>query len=181
MQPAQIMGTFTTKDGRSVLIRAIDLGDVEGLLNYINALIEEDAPISTNERQTYLSEVRFVADEIQRMLKGDLLSLVALAEGKIVAHASIRRGSGRTKHVGTLSIGVLGGWRNAGLGYELISILLNLARAENYKLIRLEVYVHNASAIHLYEKLGFAQTGMVPKMGLFKGGYADALIMCREL
>ncbi|MDP7976281.1 MAG: hypothetical protein RAK25_03975, partial [TACK group archaeon] len=76
MQPAQIMGTFTTKDGRPVLIRAIDLGDVEGLLNYINALIEEDAPISTNERQTYLSEVRFVADEIQRMLKGDLLSLV---------------------------------------------------------------------------------------------------------
>ncbi|MGC8631181.1 MAG: GNAT family N-acetyltransferase [Thermoprotei archaeon] len=181
MQPDQIIETFRTKDGRSVAIRTVGPGDIEGLMNYINGLVDEDAPILTNERQTYLSEIRYVADETQKMLEGNLIGLVAVAEDKIIAHAEIRRGFGRTKHVGTLGIGVIKEYRNAGLGYELIRLLLSLAKAENYGLIKLEVYANNASAIHLYRKLGFIQTGIIPRMGLFKERYVDGLIMCKDL
>lgn len=173
---------YKTKDGRSVIIRTPGPGDVNGLMNYINGLVDEDAPISTNERQTYNSEVRYLAGEIQKMLDGNLIALVAVAEDKIiVAHAEIRRGFGRSKHVGTLGIGVIEEYRNAGLGYELIRLLLEIANAENYKLIKLEVYAHNASAIHLYRKLGFIRAGVMPRMGLFDKGYRDALIMYRDL
>ncbi len=181
MQPKQVIEVYKAKDGRDVIIRVPDLGDAEGLMNYINELVDEDAPILTNERQTYASEIRYVADEVQKILEGRLIALVAIAGNKIVAHAEIRRGSGRASHVGTLGIGVLKEFRNLGLGQELIRLLIELARSQGYKLIKLEVYAGNAPAIHIYKKLGFVQTGFVPKMGSFREGYEDALIMCMAL
>ncbi len=129
MQPKQIIEVFKTKNGREVTIRVPDIGDVEGLINFINELVDEGAPILTNERQTYSSEIRYLADEIQKILDGKLIALVAVADNKIVAHAEIRKWSGRASHVGTLGIAVLKEFRNLGIGKELIRLLIELARS----------------------------------------------------
>ncbi|MGC8600653.1 MAG: GNAT family N-acetyltransferase [Nitrososphaeria archaeon] len=181
MQPNRLIEFYRTKDGRTVTIRTPNIGDVESMMNFINELVDEGVQISTTERQTYVSEFRYLADEIQKMIEGKLIALVATVDEKIIAHAELRRGSGRTLHVGTLGIGVIREYRNVGLGYELIRLLIDLAKSEGYRLIKLEVYARNAPAVHLYRKLGFIQTGIIPKMGLFEEGYENALIMCLEL
>lgn len=181
MQPKQAIEVYNAKDGRSFVIRAPHSGDVEELMNFINELVDEEAPISTNERQTYASEIRYLADEMQKILDGRLIALVATAGDKIVAHAEIRRGSGRSSHVGTLGISVLKEFRNLGLGQELIRLLIKLAKSQGFRLIKLEVFANNMPAIHLYKKLGFVQTGFVPNMYYYKEGYVDALIMCLKL
>ncbi|MDP8023678.1 MAG: GNAT family N-acetyltransferase [Conexivisphaerales archaeon] len=181
MQPKQLIETYKAKDGRNIEIRTPDCEDVEGLMNYINGLVDEGAPISTNEKQNHISEIQYLADEVQKILEGKLIALVAISGQKIVAHAEIRRGSGRASHVGTLGIGVAKEYRDLGIGQELIRLLIKLANSQGYRLIKLEVYAHNAPAIHVYRKFGFVETGVIPKMGLFANGYEDALIMCLEL
>ncbi len=181
MQPNRLIEFYKTKDGRTVTIRTPSIDDVESMMNFINELVDEGVQISTTERQTYVSELRYLADEIQKMIEGKLIALVATVDEKIIAHTELRRGSGRTLHVGTLGVGVIREYRNVGLGYELIRLLIDLAKSEGYRLIKLEVYAHNAPAVHLYRKLGFIQTGIIPKMGLFEEGYENALIMCLEL
>lgn len=49
------------------------------------------------------------------------------------------------------------------------------------KILTLEVYSTNKRAIHVYEKLGFKETGRIPK-GLFRNGkYIDQVVMVKEL
>ena len=47
--------------------------------------------------------------------------------------------------------------RNMGIGYALLSSLINIAKEKGIKKITLEVNENNVSAIHLYKKIGFKE------------------------
>jgi len=49
------------------------------------------------------------------------------------------------------------------------------------KILTFDVYVTNKRAIHVYEKVGFKETGRVPKRYYKKGKYIDAVIMTKEI
>ena len=58
-----------------------------------------------------------------------------------------------------MDIGVLPQFRRQGVGSKLMQRLMGLAAEKNQR-ITLEVRSGNKSAIHLYEKLGFANVGL---------------------
>jgi ribosomal-protein-alanine N-acetyltransferase len=58
------------------------------------------------------------------------------------------------------NIGISSLHRRKGIGYKLMSSVLDFAKRENMELITLEVRESNIPAIALYEKLGFVKVGI---------------------
>lgn len=84
-------------------------------------------------------------------------------------------------HSFEFGIAVTPTWQGAGLGFILISELLNWAK-ENETLTRLQLHVHaeNMGAIALYKKLGFVEEGRRRNAIRYEDGrYTDDLIMAQ--
>jgi ribosomal protein S18 acetylase RimI-like enzyme len=98
------------------------------------------------------------------MENGKMISAAAEHNGKIVANSEIRRGTMKdvTNH-GTLGIAIGKGYRNVGLGLELVRTLLDESRKSDIKTVELEVFANNPRAKHVYEKAGFTEVGRIPK------------------
>jgi [ribosomal protein S18]-alanine N-acetyltransferase len=69
--------------------------------------------------------------------------------------------------------------RGEGVGRRLMQELLARAQQRNSHTIFLEVRESNASAISLYEKLGFQQTGR--RKSYYSNPVEDALLYCKNL
>ena len=65
--------------------------------------------------------------------------------------------------------------RNAGIGWKLMQAALETAKEQGISRVVLEVRVSNVSAIHLYEKCGFANCGI--RKGFYDFPKEDAYIM----
>ncbi len=100
--------------------------------------------------------------------------LVAKWNQKIVGFAGIKI---LMDEADIMNIVIKKDFRNQGIGSLLLEKLINLAIKSNLACITLEVMEENYSAIHLYRKFGFEQTG------LRKNYYHDknGLIMTKKL
>jgi ribosomal-protein-alanine N-acetyltransferase len=76
-------------------------------------------------------------------------------------------------HVTTFAVRT--GWRRQGIGERLLLALFELARARHAQVATLEVRPSNTPARRLYEKYGFALTGIRPRY--YSDDNEDALIM----
>jgi ribosomal protein S18 acetylase RimI-like enzyme len=97
---------------------------------------------------------------------GEYLGLVAEIEGRIVGELIIEIVHGR----GELGMDILDGSRGQGIGSALLARAIEWARAKGLAKLALEVWPHNAPAIALYEKFGFAQEGYHPKQWRRRNG-----------
>jgi ribosomal protein S18 acetylase RimI-like enzyme len=88
---------------------------------------------------------------------------------------------GRSKHVCNLGISIRDGYRDVGIGTELMLDAEVLAKLLGIKIIFLEVYATNERARHLYEKVGYREVGCLPKAALRDGDYIDSIMMAKEI
>ena len=181
MKPGEFIEDFISKDNKHIKIRTIDLCDVKGLLALINQLVDEDALIEVNMRIDYSSEIDYVAGKVKALLAGSEIAIVATVDDKIVAQANMTKGSWRSKDIGNIGIAIANGYRGIGLGNEMMKLLLDLAKKDNYRIAMLEVFSINEPARKLYEKLGFKVVGIVPNAYKIKDKYIDNVIMYREI
>jgi len=182
MEAGKFIEEYILKDGRKLIIRTPQLGDIDNYFLFINNLIDEDVPLLLDEKVSYTSELYWIYNKILNMFEGREIAICIEYNGKIVADAAITQSIGREKHVGSLGIAIAKEFRNMGLGYKLISMLLEYARSSGFKIIKLTVYSNNGAGIHLYEKLGFKEAGRIPKVALFKKeGFVDVITMYKEL
>lgn len=70
-------------------------------------------------------------------------------------------------------------WRGRGLGGYLMRFLLHTARSLGAESMRLEVREANATAIQMYEGLGFARVGL--RRGYYAKSNENAVVMLRSL
>jgi len=172
---------FTAKDGRTILLRKPRWDDLDGLLDFINSLVNEEAPINRTEEVSRSDQIEFLARRLSSIENGRIIQLVAKEEGKIVGNADVTKLSGRESHVGKLGIGVRSGYRRIGIATKLVEILIRQAKKERLKIILLAVYENNLPAIALYRKLGFKEVGRTPKGVYWKGKYIDDVRMAIEI
>ncbi|MBO3803362.1 MAG: GNAT family N-acetyltransferase [Candidatus Brockarchaeota archaeon] len=182
MKVGEILRRFKAKDGREVVLRAPKWGDLDGLMQLINSLVEEGAEIEYDAKKTRDEEVDWLSRSIAQLEKGNALYLVAEVDGRVVASSGVtRRSAPCESHVGDLGIVVKAGYRDVGIGTEVIRTLIEEARAMGLKILVLTVFATNERAIHVYEKAGFRQTGRIPN-GIFRNGkYVDRVIMVKEM
>ena len=84
--------------------------------------------------------------------------------GRVVGNATVRRApaSGRGHIVG--NVAVLPEYRGRGIARQLMAACIERAREEGAAWVALEVGVDSTPARHLYQSLGFQQTGAVAQL-----------------
>ena len=87
----------------------------------------------------------------------------------------------RLKHYGMLGIALKDGYRDAGIGQEMMKEIEKHAPRLRIEYLGLDVFSVNDRAIHVYEKLGYRKTGTYPDGVRYKGGYVDDVIMTKKL
>lgn len=68
-------------------------------------------------------------------------------------------------------------WRSKGIGKTVMALYEEECRKLGYQRIELGVFSHNAGAISLYEKSGFAQIGVIPHFTYSQGQWRDDIRM----
>jgi ribosomal protein S18 acetylase RimI-like enzyme len=173
--------TFVTNNGRKVVIRPPKLGDLDGLMEYINSLVDEDVDIVLNKKIAREEEAEWLAKRLISIDKRDVIHVLAEVDGEVVAGAEVERHKHRMNHVGVLGIGIKSPYRGIGIGTIIMEMLIEESKKAGLKVLVLDVFDTNRIARKFYEKIGFKEVGRIPK-GIFKNGiYIDLTRMALEL
>lgn len=182
MKAGKIVRSFFAKDGQKVVLRTPSWEDVDDLLGLINSLVEEGAEISIAEKvESRTAEIDWLSRALASLEKGGVFYMVAEVDGTVVASSDIHALSGYEKHVGVIGIVIKRGFRDLGIGTQMMLTLVEEARKMGLKVLTLCAFASNKCAIHVYEKIGFVQTGLIPKKHFKEGKYIDEVIMTEVL
>jgi ribosomal protein S18 acetylase RimI-like enzyme len=103
---------------------------------------------------------------------------VAISAGEVVGWCDVTPKSRPIyAHCGVLGMGLLPRFRKQGIGTRLILRTLHAARARGLSRVELSVREDNASAIALYEKVGFVTEGLQRNGVLVDGVYENVVEM----
>ena len=103
---------------------------------------------------------------------------VATLDQRIIAHAVISVAAGES-HI--LNLAVDRAYQGQGIGKQLLSHLMDIARIQSADTMLLEVRPSNQAAIHLYESSGFNEIGSRKAYYPAPNGKEDALLFARHL
>jgi len=178
MKAGKTVRTFTAKDGRKVTLRTIRWEDLDDLLELINSLVTERANIIRDTPVSREEEIEWLSKALALQEKGEVIYVVAVVDGKVVANSEIRRRlSGYDKHTAIIGVAIKEGFRDLGLGTEIMKTLIQLGREMKLKVLMLTAFANNTRAIHVYQKLGFKETGRIPQKFFKDGNYIDEVLM----
>ena len=181
MKAGTIIRSFAAKDGRTVTLRAPKWSDLDDMLEFINSLVEEGADINRDKKATRDAEIDWLAGLLSSIEKDSRVAVVAEVDGRFIGQVAVSPKSGRSGHVGALGISICSGYRDIGIGAELMKEAETQARRLGLEILILEVFSSNSRARHVYEKAGYQIVGRVPKAILKDGKYIDSIIMAKEL
>lgn len=104
-------------------------------------------------------------------------------EDKTVGMAYLARGKfEKNKHVASLGITILKGFRRMGIGTAMMNRLLKWAQKQKgVEKISLDVFSTNKPAINLYRKLGFETKGTRRRQYKIGDKYIDEVTMAKFL
>jgi RimJ/RimL family protein N-acetyltransferase len=185
--PGKTVKKIVTKKSKEVVIRYPYWEDIDELTRYINKLSKEDTFIPfSGETITKEQEIKAVASWFAKMETGDEVFLVAEKDKKIIAVANVTRNTENKKrslHVGVLGISVEKEYRGEGIGEEFLRTVISEAQKQikGLRLIILQVYGENQTALNLYQKIGFKKCGEIPEMIYFHKRYISEITMYLKL
>jgi len=128
MKTGEILHRFKAKDGREVILRTPRWEDLDDFVELINSLVDEGADIVTNRKVTRGEEADWLGRRLAILEKNEGLNLVAEVDGKVIANSTLEKGKGITSHVGEIGIIVIKGYRNIGIGTEMLKTLIIQAK-----------------------------------------------------
>lgn len=181
MREGTIFRNFTAGDGGKVTLRAPKWSDIDDYLHFINSLVEEKAMIMMNEKQTRDSEIGWIGQLLGGVEKDKMVAVVAEVDGRLVGSCEITPRRGYLAHLGSLGISLLDGYREIGIGQEMMLEVERQAKRLGVEVVELEVFEANKRAIHVYERVGYKVTGRVPDAIKWDGAYMDSLIMVKRI
>ena len=181
MRAGTLIRKFRAKDGREVTLRAPKWDDLDDMLEFINSLVDEGADILMDTKQTREQEVNWLARRLTRLEKDEITVVAAEMEGRFVGQVEVTPQSTCSKHVGVLGIALKDGYREIGIGTELMKEAETQSRRLGLEILNLEVFATNKRAKHVYEKVGYREVGAWPKAIKRKGVYIDSVLMSKEL
>ena len=181
MKPDTVLRKFTDKKGREVTLRTPRWSDLDDMLSMINGLVEEEAMIAFDTKKTRGEEIEWLANNLKRLEKDQHMVVVAEVDGHAVGNCAINPRVERLKHYGMLGIALKDGYRDAGIGQEMMKEIEKHAPRLGLMFIALEVFSINDRAIHVYGKLGYKRVGAYPDGCKYRGEYVDSVHMVKRL
>ena len=179
MRTGEILKKFNAKDGRNVILRTPRWEDLDDLLELINSLVEEQAEIYITEKFTREKEAEWLLKVLRRLEVDEQFLLVAEVDKKVIASSAFQIQGGTEERIGAIGIIVRKGYRNLGIGTEIMKTILEQAAFFGLRTVTVNAFATNKRAIHVYEKVGFVQSGIIPKKHLRQGVFIDEVIMSK--
>ena len=123
------------------------------------------------------------AAEVLRTFDLTHAEIAAFVDGRIVGTAGIDPIGDKEKlrHRADFGIAVEKAYWGRGIGKALTLACIECARHAGYLQIELEVVAENASAVRLYESVGFREYGRNPKGFHARSGWQTLILMRLEL
>ncbi len=122
--------------------------------------------VPDNERLLFkhrVTEPEVIRDWCQRIDYGKILPLLAIADGKIVADASLHQQLGGWKrHIGRISVVVHPGYRGRGLARTLVQELIDIASDVGLEKLEAEFLGDQQAARLVFAELGFSELLVLP-------------------
>jgi RimJ/RimL family protein N-acetyltransferase len=182
LKVGKIIRKFVAKDGRNVIFRTPKWEDLDDFLELINSLVDEKADIYVTKKFSREEEAKWLLEVIAHLERDEDFFLVAEVDKKAVALAEFRIKKGDKEHpAGVIGIIVKKGYRNIGIGTELLKILMEQAVFFGLRKMTTNPFSTNKQAIHVYKKVGFIKTGIIPERHLRHGKLIDEIIMEKQI
>ena len=166
-------------DGGKVIFRYPRMSDLEGLLELVNAIVDDKAMISNQTKKTKKEERVWFSSILGNIKKKKGIYLVVEVDGKIMGNAAVElHKNEQKKHVGVLGIMLRKEARGKGIGEKLLRCAIEEAKKVlKVKIITLEVMGSNKVAEHLYKKCGFKVIGTIKSGVKYYNRYEDDILM----
>jgi RimJ/RimL family protein N-acetyltransferase len=181
MKVGRVYGEFEDLKGRRVVLRTPVWGDLDDLLDMINTAVEERVDIFADKPIKRDAEAQWLGRKLAKIENGQCIALVVECEGKAVGSSDVDKLTGAMSHVGDLGVLIKRGYREAGIGTVVLETLIRESRSEGLEILTLRVYSENDRAIHVYEKVGFKETGRIPGAVKRDGRIRDLVTMTMKL
>ena len=153
---------------------------MDDLLELINSLVDEKAEIYITKKFTREEEAEWLLKVLSRLKKDEQFLLTAEVDEKVVALGDFQIKSGDEEHrVGAIGIIVRNGYRNLGIGTEIMKTILEQAACFGLRTVSVNVFATNKRAIHVYKKAGFVESGIIPERHFRQGRLIDELVMTK--
>ncbi|AEA45456.1 GNAT family N-acetyltransferase [Fluviicola taffensis] len=169
----------TLKDGRIVLIRAVEIADATKIIEFVHGFVydSEFVPLVEGEFNPTLPEEELILKNY--VDRSNSLFLVAEFEGQIIANINLDGNQRQImRHTAVFGMGMHLEWQNCGLGTIILQSAIDWARNHSeLELLFLQVYAENEAGIALYKKLGFVENGRMPNMFKQNNRYHDEITM----
>ena len=167
------------KNNKEIILEKATLEDAEEMAKYAKCIFSETEFLSHGKesKPTKQSQEKYISSSIEN---DRVLILLAKIDNKIIGMGNITPKSSniRFSHRSAIGISVLKKWWGQGIASLIMSELINFAKKMNYEQIELSVVDKNESAIALYKKFNFYQTGKTTHaMKYSDGTYADFIDM----
>ena len=164
--------TVKLKDDREVVLRLLMSEDKDNLLSMFTVM---------SEKALLWSNPPYDEQKIDRWMTGvgTGLSIVASFKDRIVGISAVyQMPKPREKGISSMMIYIHQDFHGVGLGAEMTSILLELAKDKGLHRVGLEVVEDNIAAVNLYKKMGFEIEGVI-REGYFgaDGKYHNVMVM----
>ena len=175
---------FTAKDGTQVVFREPVPKDAPQLMRFINEFVtEERSGLLINKRVSLRDERAWLRSWLSDISKRRGVMLIVEADGKIVGNCTINLLPWKSAHVGDTGIALSREIRGIGIGEALMTRCIELARRRmrGLEMLYLKAFDYNERAHALYKKMGFVETGRVPKANKEGGEYHDDVLMVKYL
>ena len=169
--------TVRLKDRRECCLRNGTDMDVDAVLNLFRLTHEQTDFLLSYPDESNLTgdqEAQFLREKTQSDREVELLAEV---DGVLVGLAGISSvgSKDKVKHRAEFGISVDKEYWGLGIGQALTEACIKCAKTAGYKQVELTVVSENASAISLYQKMGFVEYGRNPK------GFCSRLTGWQEL
>jgi RimJ/RimL family protein N-acetyltransferase len=165
-----------------VTIRPIRAEDAEDFLILARILDQETSfmLLEPGERTLTVAEQR---EQIVHLLsRTNHTMLVAEDADRLIGYLGAAGGAyRRNRHAVHIALGILQAYTGQGIGQRLLAALETWARARALHRVELTVMAHNARAIRLYKRMGFAIEGTKRHALLVNGTYVDEYYMAKLL
>ena len=166
-------------DGGKIVFRYPRMSDLKGLLELVNAIVDDKAMVSSQTKKTKKDERVWLSGILKNIKKKGGVYLVVEAGGKILGNAAVElHKEPAKKHVGEFGIMLRKEARGKGIGEKLLRCVIEEAKKVlKVKIITLEVMASNKVALHLYEKCGFKVIGTIKSGVKYYNRYEDDILM----
>ena len=176
---------YNLKDGTKVVLKSAVTEDAAMMRDFmIQTADQTDFLLSTSDDFRQKS-VEDEAKWIESRMDDSGCILIVMKGDEMIANSDISFNTAheKEKHRSSVGITVEKEYWDKGIGTIIFEELIKIAENhEGTEQIELGVISTNARARHLYEKMGFKETGVIPRaLKLPDGTYLDEILMTRFL